>query len=77
MQATGQAERRADERLQRLDRRWFMKQVATGTVDELIRLRLWRDGRRFVRAFVNEIGARESVRLYGRLLNTRMRAANA
>jgi glycosyltransferase involved in cell wall biosynthesis len=68
-----EAERRADERLQRVDRRQFMKEVATGTVEELIRLRLWKDGRRLVRAFVREIGARESARLYLRLLNAQLR----
>jgi hypothetical protein len=69
-----EAERRADERLRQVDRRWFMKQVASGTVDELARLRLWRDGRRLARAFVREIGARESSRLFWRLLRTQMRA---
>jgi glycosyltransferase involved in cell wall biosynthesis len=69
-----EAERRADERLQRVDRRWFMRQVASGTVDELARLRLWRDGRRLARAFVREIGARESARLYWRLLSRQVRA---
>ena len=72
-----EAERRADERLQSIDRRWFMQQVAGGTVDELIRLRLWDDGRRLARAFTREIGLRESARLYGRLLSARARAANA
>jgi glycosyltransferase involved in cell wall biosynthesis len=71
------AERRADERLQAVDRRWFMKQVATGTVEELIRLRLWKDGRRLVRSFVREIGASEAALLYARLLSAQARAANA
>src|SRR5262249_55012249 len=69
-----EAERRAYERMQRVDRRWFMRQVAAGTVDELACLRLWRDGRRLARAFVREIGTRESVRLYWRLLSTQVRA---
>jgi glycosyltransferase involved in cell wall biosynthesis len=72
-----EAERRADERLQQVDRRWFMKQVASGTVDELARLRMWRDGRRLARAFAREIGVGESARLYGRLLSAQARAAHA
>jgi glycosyltransferase involved in cell wall biosynthesis len=67
-----EAELRADERLQQLDRRSFMRQVATGTVEELARLRLWKDGRRLVRAFAREIGARETARLYQRLLTAQL-----
>jgi glycosyltransferase involved in cell wall biosynthesis len=73
----GEAERRADVRLQHVDRRWFMRQVASGTVDELVRLRLWRDGRRLATAFAREIGLAESARLYWRLLSGQARAANA
>jgi glycosyltransferase involved in cell wall biosynthesis len=72
-----EAERRADEHLLGVDRRWFMKQVAGGTVDELARLRLWGDGRRLATAFAGEIGVRESARLYGRLVGAQARAANA
>jgi glycosyltransferase involved in cell wall biosynthesis len=72
-----EAERRADGRLQEVDRRWFMNQVASGTIDELMRLRLWRDGRRLATAFAREIGVAESARLYWRLLSGQARVANA
>jgi glycosyltransferase involved in cell wall biosynthesis len=72
-----EAERRADGRLQQVDRRWFMNQVASGTIDELMRLRLWRDGRRLATAFAREIGVAESARLHWRLLSGQARAANA
>lgn len=50
-----------------VDRRWFMRQVATGTIDELLRLGLHGDARRVLRGFSGEVGLVASTRLTGRI----------
>jgi len=53
-----------------LDRRRFMRQVGTGTVAELVRLRLWADARTVARRFSREVGWKEAAMIYGRYFLT-------
>jgi hypothetical protein len=46
----------ATEAMQRLDKEWFLQQVAMGTIDELTRLRLWRDAIKVFLLFSRELG---------------------
>ena len=50
-----QARERADKMLRETDRRYFLGEVAKGTVAELLRLRLWRDAAKVVVSFENEL----------------------
>jgi SAM-dependent methyltransferase len=61
-----QVEALAQARLAAVDRRRFMRQVGTGTVDELIRLRLWSEALRVARAFSREVAATEAAMIYAR-----------
>src|SRR5207248_64664 len=46
--------------LEEINRRWFMTQVARGTVSELVGLRHWRDALRLSMSFAREIGVPSS-----------------
>ncbi len=49
------ARSRADEMLRQTDRRYFLGEVSKGTVDELLRLRLWRQAAQLLVTFENDI----------------------
>jgi glycosyltransferase involved in cell wall biosynthesis len=56
---------RAQEMLAEMNRKWFLSQVAKGTVTELARLRRWRDALGLSARFIAEIGPVASARLTG------------
>jgi hypothetical protein len=53
-----EAAERARVTIGEVDRRWFMKQVASGTVRELVALRHWRDAVVVAMRFGREVGPR-------------------
>lgn len=55
------------ERLAGIDRSGFLREVATGTVEELNRLHLWSDAAKVATRFTNEIGVRGAAPLAGRI----------
>jgi hypothetical protein len=57
-----------------VNRRWFMTQVARGTVSELIALRHWQDAARLSVAFGREIGMPTSAKLLTIVASERRRA---
>jgi glycosyltransferase involved in cell wall biosynthesis len=59
---------RADEALSLVNRRAFMRQVALGTVDELIALGLRKDAFRVISGFARDVGAPTFTRLVYRII---------
>jgi glycosyltransferase involved in cell wall biosynthesis len=60
--------------LDEVNRRWFMSQVARGTVSELVALRHWHDALRLSLSFGREIGLPTSARLLALVASERRRA---
>jgi glycosyltransferase involved in cell wall biosynthesis len=56
-----------------LDRRWFLMQVAAGTVRELVTLRHWRDAVIVAARFGREVGPRAAISLLAEIGRARMR----
>jgi glycosyltransferase involved in cell wall biosynthesis len=58
-------EKAALERREAIGKDYFFEQVARGTIEELMRLRLWSDSIKTYGRFSRQIGARRSARLLG------------
>lgn len=69
-----EATARARAALEQTNRRWFMKQVAEGTVSELSRLRLWSDAGRVASRFRHEIGVTAAAQLLALIAAQRVRS---
>ena len=69
-----EATARANKELEETDRRWFMRQVASGTVAELVALRHWSDATRIATRFTREIGVVVSARLLASIARARARS---
>jgi glycosyltransferase involved in cell wall biosynthesis len=50
-----------NEEIERMDKQWFLQQVALGTIQELTRLRLWRDALKVFLMFSRELGPRRNL----------------
>jgi glycosyltransferase involved in cell wall biosynthesis len=68
-----EAEARARATLAEVDRRWFLMQVAQGTVRELVALRHWSDAVIVAFRFAQEIGLRPSASLLAEIGRARIR----
>lgn len=53
--------------LENMDRKYFLNQVATGTVTELVSLKLWKDAIDLVSCFYVDIGFKSSLRLISQI----------
>ena len=62
-------EKAAIERREAIGKDYFFEQVARGTIEELLRLRLWGDATKVYGQFSRQIGARRSARLLVHLIS--------
>ncbi len=58
----------AKERLAKMDKKHFLAQVATGTVKELVSLKLWKDAIKLILQFSGDVDFRTSVKLLGHVV---------
>ena len=68
-----EARERARVTISEIDRRWFLTQVALGTVRELVALRHWRDAVVVAMRFGQEVGPRVAASLLAEIGRARIR----
>jgi glycosyltransferase involved in cell wall biosynthesis len=72
--AVGQLDDIARASLADVDRRSFMRHVASATVDELVQLRLWSEASALTRQFAPDVGRKMAIALLARVNYTRARS---
>lgn len=71
-----EASERARVTIGEVDRRWFLTQVAVGTVRELVALRHWRDALVVATRFAREVGPRVAASLFAEIGRAGIRRRN-